>query len=434
MSKIFSLTKHFRHARVVGSLLGGCMLLCMCGNGVANVQEEEPYTTEWYDTLTNASASAEALAPMNREIERFMNKWDLRGVSLAITRNDSLIYAHGYGWADKENGQKMEATTVMRIASASKLVTAIAIMKLVEEGKISLNSKVFGQDGILNDSIYTSVITDKRVLDVTVDHLLLHQGGFSRPWGDPMFNIKDIVKAQKLADAPSSEQLTQYIIRRRLRHVPGEGRKYSNFGYMLLSLIVEKASGQDYWEYVQKNVFEPSGIGGFYAAGNYYSDKLENEAKYYGPDKKKVEEYNGSGRMVDRVYGGNDVHGLLGAGGWLSSAPALARLVAATDSCKVVRNIISPESTKTLTAVNPINPDEIVCRGWVEIDNDGNWMRTGTLSSSHVLIKRYTNGECWVMTTNTGVWIGYKFANQMNRLFDSLRDKYSAKMPQRNLW
>ena len=422
-----------RGLRPILGAIAGSMLLCMCGNSTHDTTEEDivPFTTEWYDTLTNASAATPELAGMDRDIKRFMDKWKLRGTTFAITRNDSLLYTQGYGWADAEAKTPMEATTVMRIASASKLITAIALMRLVEEGKLSLDSKVFGPDGILSDSVYTDAIADTRVMGLTVDHLLQHLGGFSRPWGDPMFNMAKVVKANRLSDAPSPEELTQIILGRKMAAAPGERRKYSNFGYMLLSLIIEKASGQDYWSYVQENVMEPAGIAGFEKAGNYLSDRLPNEAKYYGPDNVKVEEFNGSGRMVDRTYGGNNITGLLGAGGWLGNAAALARLVAVTDSCTSLRNILSPESTAALTAYDP---EANICRGWVEIDDDGNWLRTGTLSSAHVLIKRYTDGECWVMTTNTGVWIGYKFANDMDKLFDSLRAKYSSTLPARNLW
>lgn len=410
-----------------------CLLLCMCANGNSAADDIDltPYTTEWHDTLTNASAAVPELKPMDAEIRRFMSRWDLRGTSLAVTRHDSLVYARGYGWADVENRTPMEATTVMRIASASKLVTAIAIMQLVEQGKLALDSKIFGPDGILNDSLYTSAIADPRACDVTVDHLLLHMGGFARPWGDPMFHVADIVKANRLPGAPSPDELTRIILRRKMSRTPGESRKYSNFGYMLLSLVIEKVSGTDYWDYVQQNIFEPSGIGGFKAAGNYLADRYPDEARYYGPDKVKVEEYTGSGRMVERVYGGNNVNGLLGAGGWLASAPGLARLVAVTDSCPGVRNILTPASTAILTAYDP---EETMCRGWVEIDDDGNWLRTGTLSSTHVLIKHYADGQCWVMTTNTGVWIGHKFSSDMNRLFDALHAKYSDVLPHRSLW
>lgn len=163
-----------------------------------DLNEKLPGVT-WSDTLTNKSSDTKALKPMDAEIERFCQKWEIKGLSLAVTRHDSLLYAKGYGWADKESGIPMEPSSIMRIASASKLVTATAIMKLVEQGKLRLDQKVFGNNGILNDTAFSNSIRDKRLFDLTVDHLLQHKGGFGRGAGDPMFNTADIMEAKHLS-------------------------------------------------------------------------------------------------------------------------------------------------------------------------------------------------------------------------------------------
>ena len=135
--------------------------------------------------------------------------------------------------------------------------------------------------------------------------------------------------------------------------------------------------------------------------------------------------------MVERVYGGSNINGLLGAGGWCASAADLARLVAATDKYPYVSNIISNESIDSLTAYAK---EGRVSRGWSEIDEQGKWRRTGTLSSTHTLIERFPNGECWVMITNSGVWTGHNFSREMTRLISNLRPRYSDILPRRDLW
>lgn len=385
----------------------------------------------WLDSLTNERSDYQPLLKMDSEIERFMARWNIKGMSLAITRNDSLLYAKGYGWADQEDGKAMTPSNIMRMASASKLVTAIAIMRLVEEGKLKLDSKVFGHTGILNDTIYSKAIKDKRLFDITVDNLLQHKGGFGLGAGDPMFNTKDIIAAKHLDGPPTNEELTQIVLGRKIAFTPGQGFRYSNFGYMLLSLVIERVTGKSYWDYVTENVLHPAGCYGFRPATNYYADRNNNEVRYYGPDTVEVEEYNGSGRMVERVYGGSNVNGLAGAGGWCASAADLARLVAATDKYPHVSNIISNESIDSLTAYAK---DGRVSRCWSEIDEQGKWRRTGTLSSTHTLIERFPNGECWVMITNSGVWTGHNFSKEMTRLISNLRPRYSNIMPRRDLW
>ncbi len=385
----------------------------------------------WSANLSNDMSEYKPLDAFDHDIERFMSKWSIKGLSLAVTRNDSLLYAKGYGWADEEKGEAMQPTNIMRLASASKLVTAIAIMRLCEEGKLSLDSKVFGPDGILNDTAYTKAIRDPRLFDITVDHLLRHKAGFGMGAGDPMFNTKDIIEKKHLSGPPTNEELVSIVLPRKIAFTPGQGYRYSNFGYMLLSLVIERVTGEDYWGYVEKDVLEPAGCYRFRPATNYYAEKNKDEVRYYGPDTIKVEEYNGSGRMVDRVYGGSNINGLLGAGGWCASASDLARLVAATDKNPHVKNILTDASIDTMTAYNK---EDRMARGWSDIDENGKWRRTGTLSSTHTLVERFPNGECWVVLTNSGVWTGYKFSNTLTQLVSDLRSRYPGSFPHRDLF
>lgn len=385
----------------------------------------------WSDSLTNERSDFAPLHAMDREIDRFIGRWNIKGLSLAVTRHDSLLYAKGYGMADMEAGEKMTPRNIMRLASASKLVTAIAIMKLKEDGELRLDSKVFGPDGILNDTAYTNVINDRRLFDITVDHLLQHKGGFGMGAGDPMFNTRDIISAKHLEEPPTNEELVAIVLPRKIAFTPGQGFRYSNFGYMLLSLVIEKVTGEDYWDYVTRSVLHPAGCYRFRPATNYYADRHPDEVHYYGPDTVSVEEWNGSGRMVERVYGGSNVNGLVGAGGWLASASDLARLVAAVDKYPRVRNILSSESIDSLTAYSK---DDKRSRGWSEIDEYGKWRRTGTLSSTHTLVERFPNGECWVLITNSGVWTGHNFARDLTNLVSRLRAAYSRSMPRRDMF
>ena len=410
------------------------VLCAMCGSGDKSASSHalpDRHVTQWHDTLSNKASTTAALEPMDRKMSRFMDKWDLRGMSVAVTRHDSLIFAKGYGWSDEKFGIALEANQVMRIASSSKLITAVAVMKLCEEGRLSLDAKVFGPKGILSDTIYSNAITDERLYELTVDHLLVHKGGFATRFGDPMFNIRDIMTADSLTEAPRGADLARRVLRRRLMAAPGEIRRYSNFGYMLLSLVVEQAAGKDYWDYVMNDLLGEVCSGGFYPATNYLSERYYCESCYYAPDTVMVEEYNGSGKMVPRVYGGTDVYGLMGAGGWVASAPAIARLVASIDGDNRVPDILTARSIAKMTEYDE---ESAVCRGWSHIEKDGSWLRTGTLYSAHSFVKHFPDGECWVIVTNTGVWIGHNFVRQFVQLVDMLRADYGAVMPKQNLW
>lgn len=385
----------------------------------------------WSDTLSNNSSELASTKKMDSEVRQFMARWDIKGMSLAVTKNDSLRYAKGYGWADKEASKEMEATSIMRIASASKLVTAVAIMKLIESGRLTLDSNAFGPDGILNDSLLTKALSDPRMKDITIDHLLRHKGGFRSVMGDPMFRTRDIMAMEKMKTPPTNEQLAQIVLRRRLIFTPGAGRKYSNFGYMILSLIIEKVTGQDYWTYVTDSILHPAGIYNMRPATNYYHERHPKEVKYYAADNELVEEFNGSGRLVERAYGERNVNGLVGAGGWTASASDMARLVAAIDNYPGIKDILKPESIALLTEHDD---HDKMSRGWSEADANGKWSRTGTLNSSHALIERFPNGECWVLITNSGVGKGPSFSRDLSRLIERLRSRYNDTFPTRTLW
>jgi CubicO group peptidase (beta-lactamase class C family) len=120
------------------------------------------------DRITN---DLSRLPAMDAVVDSFMTRWSLRGVSLSVMRNDSLVYARGYGRADAS--KPMTPGTLLRMASVSKLITAVGIMKLQERGKLVLDTPVFGPFGILDG--YDEYITDDNYYLITVEHLLRHQ-------------------------------------------------------------------------------------------------------------------------------------------------------------------------------------------------------------------------------------------------------------------
>ena len=382
--------------------------------------------------LTNEMSDTSVLAPMDKSIEKFMRQYNIQGMSLSIMRNDSLLYSKGYGWADEEKDQKMTPGTILRMASASKLLTAVGIMVLKEQGLLSLDDKVFGPDGILSDSIYNNVIKDRNYYRITVEQLLRHQGGFTTRGGDPMFTTRDIIRVNKLESAPDHRTLLQCVLPRRLGFVPGTSQSYSNFGYLLLSMIIEKVTGEDYEDWMQENVLKPAGCYDMHIAENYYHLKRPNESRYHmQKNDTMVPEFNDSGDSVVRCYGGNDIKALAGAGAWVASTAELARFVASIDGRPEVPDIISKESVDEMIEYFD---KETFSLGWNDTEPESGWTRTGTFSGTSALIKYYPDGECWILITNTGTWLGPRFSNRTTALFKDSRAKYSALLPARNLF
>ncbi|WP_295365521.1 serine hydrolase domain-containing protein [uncultured Prevotella sp.] len=384
------------------------------------------------DTLTNAMSSQPELHAMDSIMQRYLKRWEIHGAQLAISRHDSLLYARGFGYADKDRQIPMEPSYIMRMASVSKLVTATGIMKLRDMGKIRLSDKVFGPKGILNDTFYVNSIRDKRYFYITVEQLLRHKAGFTNYAGDAIFSTRYIMQQNHLTTPPDHRTLLRIVLRRHLGYTPGTAQRYCNIGYTLLSLIIEKRTGMSYENFMQRYVLNPAGCYDFHIAGNYLKDRRKNETVYYMHSSSvPVPEFNNSGRMVVRCYGENDITTALGAGAWVASAAELCRLVASIDGDRTVPDVISPQAVKLMTQEMP---DHQFSLGWNFTPRNRPWIRTGSLVGTSALVLRYPDGECWVFITNTSTWKGHKFSQDTMALFEKLRKRFGSKMPKRNMF
>lgn len=391
---------------------------------------EEEKVFRLNDTLTNEMSDIPALEGLDRKIRTYLRKWHMKGASLAITRGDSLVYAKGYGWADEENGIEMSPRNILRMASVSKLITAAGIMVLHDRGDLHIQDTVFGPSGILNDSIFNSLIKDRNYHKITVEHLMRHQGGFRR---DPLFSSRDVKHQLRLDHAPEAEDFYRVVLNRRLKFAPGSWQSYSNFGYLLLSQIIEKVSGMPYEDFIRNEVLRPAGCYDMHIAGTYYEDKRDNEVRYYTHegDGKYIEEYTDSGIMVERCYGGNNIPLLSGAGAWCGSPAEIARFVASIDGRPEVPDIITPESVELMTGYYDKDTFSL---GWNDTHPAKGWSRSGTLSGTTALVKLFPDGECWVFISNTSTWKGPRQAKYTDALFRQCRELFSDKLPCRNLF
>lgn len=384
-----------------------------------------PIRTGLNQVITNDLSELPAL---DHALDSFLNFWALHGASLSIMRNDSLLYARGYGKADADT--PMTPGTTLRLASVSKLLTAVGIMRLQEQGKLCLETPVFGPYGILQE--YDPFIKDDNYYLITVEHLLRHQGGFPYRGQDVMFNTLTLMRGYGLSEPPSPQYLVQKQVARNLAFEPGTWQQYSNFGYLLLSLIIEKVSGMPYDAFMQQEVFGPAGCSGFQIAGNYLKDRHPGETQYFmQPDSDPVTSFDGKHLNVQKCYGGNDVTGLMGAGAWTGSTVELALLVASIDGRGPVDDILLPESVRQMTTW--YDPDTFSL-GWVDTKPDGEWTRTGSYSGTSALIKVYPDGECWIFVSNTSAWRGSRFTRDTAALFTKLRSRFSAQLPVRDLF
>lgn len=359
--------------------------------------EEIPFSL----LLDNQFSDYEETREVDRQVNSFITNWRVQGVSVAITKDEQLVYAKGFGIANSETGEEVKPGHLFRIASVSKLITAVAVMKLHEEGRLNLDERVFGKKGILNDSIFEGY-RDKRLELVTIRHLLNHTAGWSGLSGDPLFNSLSIARKMNVKAPVSFENVLQYALSKRLNYKPGTRYSYSNLGYAILGEIIERKSGMPYQDYVVMNLLKPLDIHDMHIGKSYYHEKFPNEVRYHSSaGKMTTYSMDGSGEKVPIYYGGNNIELLGPAGGWVASAPELIKFLTAVDGFPEQPDILSPE-TIALMADPKFAGKGLF--GWRGSDSYGTWWRTGYLTGSSALMVRQNDGINWVVMMNTSTY------------------------------
>lgn len=387
--------------------------------GSSSYQTEKlipPYYVQGLNSrLTNETSNFSDSLFVEKQIGRFMAQWDLKGVSLAILKDERLVYTRGFGIAD-DSLTRVSPGSLFRLASISKLITATAIMKLVEEEKLSLEDHVFGPDGIIKNPVLDQVV-DKRIYDITVRQLLAHSGGWTQSCGDPAFN--PLMIAEKVGDLPpvTLETYYKFIARTRLSFSPGSRAYYSNMGYMFLGDVISTITGEPYETYVQKSILIPNGITDMHIGSSYRKSRFPNEVRYYEPaGSATIPECNGSGCLVEKSNGGNSIELLGAAGGWVSSSVELARLITFIDGKPKVRDILSKRSIGEMT-------DHTYTKGplgWRSVTDNGNWYRTGSMAGTSAMIKKQPDGVSWVFISNSSCWKGSGLSVDIERLMNRI--------------
>lgn len=188
-------------------------------------------------------AEADALAAAAKRAEEAAAADQFSGVVL-VAKNGKVLMEKALGRADREKNTPVAMDTQFRMGSMNKMFTAVAVLQLVEAGKLSLDDTV----GKHLKDYPNRDIADK----VTIRHLLSHTGGTGNIFG-PEF------EKHRLALKTHDDYLKLYGARAP-ETPPGTPFRYSNYGFVLLGLIIEKVSGMSYYDYVERNVFAPAGM------------------------------------------------------------------------------------------------------------------------------------------------------------------------------
>jgi len=344
-------------------------------------------------------------------IPDLMRKYAIPGGAVAVLRDGKLIYARGFGYADVENKTPVQPDALFRLASVSKPITGVAIMKLVEEGKLELDDRVAPFIAHLTPAPGATV--DPRWEQITIRQLLNHTAGWDRdkPNGgfDPMFRPAVAAAAVNAPAPASAETVIRYMKGMPLDFNPGEKHVYSNFGYAILGRVIERLSGMPYEEYVRTRVLQPVGANRTRVGRTRMGEALADEVKYYFPgmglNAPLVQSVFPGEGTVPVNYGGFYVEALDSHGGWVSSTVDLLRFIGGVDGRANRPDILSAELVAEMTTNGPTVCSSGACYyagGWLvrPTQGDATWWHGGSLPGTTSILVRSYNNFSWVALFN----------------------------------
>ena len=347
----------------------------------------------------------------------FMNTYSIPGMTMAIAKDGKLVYMRAFGNANIAGTEPTQPYHLFRIASVSKPITSIAIMKLMEEGKISMDDKVFGPGGLLENNSYfnNANIADTRTYDITVQNLLEHAGGWDRaqdctpdptspyPWHaghcDPIAFPLHVTETLGTANPVAEQDLVKFLLEKNLGFAPGTSYQYSNIGYLTLGIIIEEITGMSYEDYMKTEIFEPLGICDMHLGKNLLKDKFEREAEYPPSGYKNLSVY-GTGELLPNEYGAWNLEAFDAHGGWIATASDLIRILVAVDKFNTKPDILQPATIDIMTT--PSANASFYAKGWA-VNQWDNWWHTGAIDGTASNFVRTSSGFTFAIILNKRV-------------------------------
>ena len=354
-----------------------------------------------------------ALAPIDQLMTAFLQKHDIPGAALAVTRRSRLVYARGFGFADTDSGRVVQPNSLFRIASISKPVTATAVMQLCSRMKIAMDRRVFD---ILPAKEWLPMKHDERLREITIRQLIQHTAGWDRDKSfDPISRPREVAKTLHKPLPVGASDVVRYTLTLSLDFNPGLRHAYSNVGYLLLGRLIEHLSGQPYESYVKQKVLAPAGISQMQLGRSWKEDLAQEEVRYYDSKHRERPAVNGPqlDAKVPIVYGGENFEAFEAHGGWIASAIDLVRFASAFDN-PATSKLLNAETIATMFArpkdaagfeENGSQKAIYYGCGWrirpVGKEGRANIWHTGTIAGTSTLLVRRHDGLNWAVLFNT---------------------------------
>ncbi|MDP3508620.1 MAG: serine hydrolase domain-containing protein [Candidatus Melainabacteria bacterium] len=389
------------YARIAAAVLSVAFLSASLPSEAIAAPENERVSLP---VTSRSGLSSSKLEALDRIMLKVMKSNGIYAGQLAVAKHGQLVYSKAFGFSDKERKVDTSCDTLFRIASSSKPITAVAIMTLVQQGKLKVDDKALD---ILKDyKPAAGEPFDPKLQTVTVRQLLEHTAGFSNAKGDPQFEYLRLAAQKYSLPQPASAQaIVRYRLTKPLDRDPATQYEYSNFGYNMLGRIIEKVSGEDYETYVKKNVLNPAGASNMVLGHTRLVEMSPKEVFYddlgnsdSGTDNRGWSVYAAEPEQVAASYGSSFSQEAMDAhGGWLATAEDLTKFIAAADGSNSTCKLLNPETISLMVAPPEVaqgQPGEkgeqgkkkknrsgsYYAKGWNFDPKSGQWAHSGALT------------------------------------------------------
>jgi N-acyl-D-amino-acid deacylase len=347
------------------------------------------------DIVPVKGKAGEGLDELDELVLGVMNRHGIPGAGAALARNGKLLLAKGYGWSDITTGTPAQPDTLFGLASLSKPFTAVAVLRLVEQGKLGLDDRVF--DILKHIKPPPGAREDPRLRAITVRQCLNHSGGWDRDvTGDPCMWSPQVCRTLRVAPPVKPAQLVSCVMTMPLNFDPGTRSAYSNFGYVVLGEVIAVISGQSYERFVRDSVLEPAGAKG---------GRLDPPDGTYPP--------NAARRHIAGTFSimpPFELPMVDASGGWYASPLDMIRFMTALDGSR--GKPLLNEKTQRLMIEPPPKPLEPfpdgshVGLGWDEVqikDRSFGYKKGGSNPGERTFMKRRFDGVNWVLMFNASM-------------------------------
>jgi CubicO group peptidase (beta-lactamase class C family) len=348
-------------------------------------------------------------SPIDDLMVKFLSEHTVPGAAIAVGIRGKLVYARGFGYANQQTKEQVQPNSLFRIASLSKPITAVAILKLWEAKKLDLDDRV-------HELLALKKPADNRWRSITVKHLLSHLGGWDHTRSfDGMFVPYQVTKELNKSLPLSHDDVIEFMLTKPLDTDPGSHYAYSNFGYFLLGRVIEKTSGEPYQNYVQDQIFKKLQMVRPKIGSSLYSERSNGEVNYYDEKDRTTAAIVGNiGEQVPLPYGGFDMSLMDSHGGWIASAVDMVRFASDLPvrgsnrkSTTLRQNSLELMDTP-FDAKLDLEKDGTVKKvryglGWSLRDlgnNRYNAWHTGELDGTSAILVRRSDDKCWAILLN----------------------------------